>query len=116
MKSVVPARSCRQAGDPWAFNRRRPRILLGAIVWKNDRAPIAATIVVDKPAHNVRAYDREGRFGRPATAAASRGNIALFRGRGNHVDLRGLPGGAEGIRTDGHRGHSERSRAILACR
>ena len=61
MKSVVPARSCRQAWDPWAFNRR-PRILLGAIVWKNDRAPIAATIVVDKPAHNVRAYDREGRL------------------------------------------------------
>ena len=29
---------------------------------KNDKAPIAATIVVDKPAHNVRAYDREGRL------------------------------------------------------
>jgi len=26
---------------------------------------------------------------------------------GNHVDLRRLPGGAEGIRTDGHRGRSE---------
>jgi hypothetical protein len=30
-------------------------------------------------------------------AAASRGNVVLFCGGGNHVDLRGLPGGAEGI-------------------
>ena len=29
---------------------------------RNDKAPIAVTIVVDKPAHNVRAYDREGRL------------------------------------------------------
>jgi hypothetical protein len=32
------------------------------------------------------------------------GNVALFCGPGNHVNLRGLPGGAEGNRTDGHRG------------
>jgi hypothetical protein len=40
---------------------------------------------------------RWDRLGRPTTAAASRGNIVLFCGLGNHVDLRGL--GAEGIRT-----------------
>jgi hypothetical protein len=39
------------------------------------------------------------RLGRPTAAAASRGNVVLFCGLGNHVDLRGLPGGAEGIRT-----------------
>jgi hypothetical protein len=27
------------------------------------------------------------------------GNVPLVCGEGNHVDLRGLPGGAEGIRT-----------------
>ena len=59
MKSV-PARSCRQAGDLWAFNRRRPRILLGAIVWKRQGSNRRDQ--VDKPAHNVRAYDREGRL------------------------------------------------------
>jgi hypothetical protein len=79
MKSVVPARSCRQAGDPWAFNRRRPRILLGAIVWKNGRAPIAATIVVDKPAHNVRAYDREGRLLGYYAAEADSGDLKASR-------------------------------------
>jgi hypothetical protein len=31
--------------------------------------------------------------------AASRGNVLLFCGLGNHVDLRGLLGGAERIRT-----------------
>jgi hypothetical protein len=34
-----------------------------------------------------------------ACASASRGNVVLFCGLGNHVDLRGLPGGAKGIRT-----------------
>ena len=38
---------------------------------------------------------------------AGYGNVALFLTLGNHVGLRGLPGGAEGIRTDGHRGRSE---------
>jgi hypothetical protein len=42
---------------------------------------------------------RWDRHGRPATAVSSRGNVVLFCGLGNHVDLRGLPGGAEGIRT-----------------
>jgi class 3 adenylate cyclase len=37
--------------------------------------------------------------GRPTAAAASRGNVVLFCGLGNHVGLRGLPGGAEGIQT-----------------
>jgi hypothetical protein len=32
-------------------------------------------------------------LGRPANATASRGNAVLFRGLGNHVDLRGLLGG-----------------------
>jgi hypothetical protein len=36
-------------------------------------------------------------FGKPS--AASRGNVVLFCGLGNHVNLRGLPGGAERIRT-----------------
>jgi len=31
------------------------------------------------------------------------GNVALFLTLGNHVGLCGLRGGAEGIRTDGHR-------------
>jgi hypothetical protein len=42
---------------------------------------------------------RWDRLGRPTTAAVSRGNIVLFCGLGNHVDLRGLAGGAEGNRT-----------------
>ena len=33
----------------------------------------------------------------------------LFCGVGNHVDLRGLPGGAEGIRTSDLRGAGTRS-------
>ena len=39
---------------------------------------------------------------RPVLGEASYGNVALSCAVGNHVDLRGLPGGAEGIRTDGH--------------
>jgi hypothetical protein len=38
----------------------------------------------------------------------------LFCELGNHVDLRGLPGGAEGIRTGGHRGRGEISSWIAA--
>jgi hypothetical protein len=52
-----------------------------------------------------------GTYGRiivPSAAAASRGNIVLFRGQGNHVDLRGL----EPMAIAG----AVRSRAILACR
>jgi hypothetical protein len=41
---------------------------------------------------------------RPVLGEASYGNVVLSCGVGNHVDLRGLPGGAEGIQTDGHRG------------
>src|SRR5271157_514704 len=37
---------------------------------------------------------------RPTAAAASRGNVVLFYGRGNHARTRGLPGGAKGIRTE----------------
>ena len=44
---------------------------------------------------------------------ASYGNVVLPCGVGNHVDLRGLPGGAEGIRTDSHRGRSESSYSSL---
>jgi hypothetical protein len=36
---------------------------------------------------------RWDRLGRPTTAAASRGNIVLFYGLGNHADLRRLLGG-----------------------
>ena len=36
---------------------------------------------------------------RPVLGEASYGNVVLSCGVGNHVDLRGLPGGAEGIRT-----------------
>jgi hypothetical protein len=42
---------------------------------------------------------RPKRLSRPTDAAASRGNVVLFCGVGNHVNLRRLPGGAEGIRT-----------------
>jgi hypothetical protein len=42
---------------------------------------------------------RWNRLGRPTTAAASRGNVVLSCGVGNHGGLRGLLGGAEGIRT-----------------
>src|SRR5208337_2773318 len=38
------------------------------------------------------------------------GNLALFLTLGNHVGLRGL--GAEGIRTDGHRGLASSNRAV----
>ena len=38
----------------------------------------------------------------------------LSCGVGNHLGLRGLPGGAEGIRTDGHRGRGEISSWIAA--
>jgi hypothetical protein len=37
--------------------------------------------------------------GRPTIGAASPGNVLLFCRLGNHVNLRGLLGGAEGIRT-----------------
>jgi hypothetical protein len=57
---------------------------------------------------------RSKRPSRPTAAAASSGNVVLFCGGGNHVDLRGLPGGAEGIRTDGHRGRGEISSWIAA--
>jgi hypothetical protein len=55
---------------------------------------------------------RPKRLSRPTDAAASRGNVVIFCGGGNHVGLRGLRGGAEGIRTDGHRAGAVRSRAI----
>jgi hypothetical protein len=42
---------------------------------------------------------RWNRLGRPTAAAASRGNVLLFCGLGNHVDLRGVLGGAEVRRT-----------------
>jgi hypothetical protein len=41
--------------------------------------------------------------------AASYGNVVLSCGIGNHVVLRGLPGGAEGIRTSDLRGAGGRS-------
>src|SRR5271157_1596527 len=47
---------------------------------------------------------RSKRPSRPTAAAASRGNVVLFCGGGNHARTPGLPGGAEGIQTDGHRG------------
>jgi lipoprotein-anchoring transpeptidase ErfK/SrfK len=43
-------------------NLRPGRPTVEVVQPKNDKAPIAATIVVDKPARNVRAYDREGRL------------------------------------------------------
>jgi hypothetical protein len=49
-------------------------------------------------------------LGRPTAATASRGNVVLFCGLGNHVDLRGLPGGAEGIRTSDLRSAGTRAR------
>jgi hypothetical protein len=52
---------------------------------------------------------RPERLSRPTDATESRGNVGLFCGGGNHAKTRGLPGGAEGIRTDDHRGHSEMS-------
>jgi hypothetical protein len=50
---------------------------------------------------------RWNRLSRPTDAAASRGNVVLFYGGGNHSGLRRLPGGAEGIQTDDHRGRGE---------
>jgi lipoprotein-anchoring transpeptidase ErfK/SrfK len=45
------------------MNLRPGRDTVGVVQPRNDKAaPIAVTIVVDKPAHNVRAYDREGRL------------------------------------------------------
>jgi hypothetical protein len=51
---------------------------------------------------------RSERLSRLTAAPVSRRNVALFCGRGNHVGTRGLAGGAEGIRTDGHRGRARR--------
>jgi lipoprotein-anchoring transpeptidase ErfK/SrfK len=48
--------------DVPAMHLRLGRHTVEAVPPKNDKAPIAATIVVDKPAHNIRAYDREGRL------------------------------------------------------
>ena len=50
---------------------------------------------------------RSERLSRPTAGTASRGNVLPFCGGGNHLDSRGLPGGAEGIRTDGHRERGE---------
>jgi hypothetical protein len=43
-------------------NLRPGRHSVEVVQPKNEEALIAATIVVDKPAHNIRAYDREGRL------------------------------------------------------
>jgi lipoprotein-anchoring transpeptidase ErfK/SrfK len=43
-------------------NLRPARHTVEAVPPKNEKAPIAATIAVDKPARNVRAYDREGKL------------------------------------------------------
>jgi hypothetical protein len=48
-------------------------------------------------------------------AAAAR-NIVLFCGLRKRVATHGLPGGAEGIRTDGHRGRGEISSWIAALK
>jgi hypothetical protein len=50
----------------------------------------------------------------PPTTNRAPINVVLSLGVGNHVDLRRLPGGAEGIRNDGHRGRWEISRLILS--
>jgi hypothetical protein len=42
---------------------------------------------------------RPKRVSSPAAAPVSRGNVLLFCGAGNRAGRRGLPGGAEGIRT-----------------
>jgi hypothetical protein len=47
-------------------------------------------------ANRIAIGSRARAVGRPTAAAASRGNVVLFCGLGNHVDLRRLPGGAEG--------------------
>jgi hypothetical protein len=46
---------------------------------------------------------------RPTLSAASYGNVVLTCGVGNHLGLRGLPGGAEGIRTSDLPGAGTRS-------
>ena len=50
---------------------------------------------------------RPKRLSRPTDTAASRGNVVLSCGGGNHAGTCRLRGGAEGIRTDGHRGRGE---------
>ena len=47
---------------------------------------------------------------RPVLGEASYGNVVLSCAVGNHVDLRGLPGGAEGIRTSDLRSAGTRAR------
>jgi hypothetical protein len=47
-------------------------------------------------------------------APVGNGNLALFLTLGNHVGSRGLPGGAEAIQTDGHRGLTPSGRGIFA--
>jgi hypothetical protein len=45
----------------------------------------------------------------PVLREASYGDVVLFCGEGNHVNLRGLTGGAEGIRTSDLRGTGARA-------
>jgi hypothetical protein len=52
---------------------------------------------------------RPKRLSRLTAAAIRRGNVLLFCGGGNHAERRGLPGGAEGIRTSDFRGAGPRS-------
>jgi hypothetical protein len=58
---------------------------------------------------------RPKRLSRPTDAAASRGNVVLFCGVGNHARTCGLPGGAEGIRTDCHRGRRDPTKSGISC-
>jgi hypothetical protein len=41
---------------------RSGRVTIEAVLAIENASPIAATIVVDKPARNVRAYDRDGKL------------------------------------------------------
>ena len=50
---------------------------------------------------------------RPLLGETNYGNVALSSGGGNHAGTCGLPGGAEGIRTDGHRGRA-RQRSVTS--
>jgi hypothetical protein len=85
--------------------RIRPHLRMSNGSWRVDETYVR---VKGRWRYLYRAVDsrRKGR-GRPITTAASRGNVVLICGLGNHADLRGF----EPMATAG----AVRSRAILAC-
>jgi cyclohexadienyl dehydratase len=70
-----------------------PGVLSGLVAWRLCETRLDVGSVSIMPPEQI-SLSRV-----PTTAAASRANVVQFCGLGNHVDLHGLLGGAQGIRT-----------------